>query len=235
MTRREWDQRARTRVFRISTLVSVAIVVVLIMVPEIYGVGDRPTRTVGLVGESTAQLPALLRATGDQLDMTVKTRAFADEAAGRVALSFSDNTLAPQTTPSTLGWIVFWFILGYAFYSVLYATAGSLVSRQEETQSLQLPMTGLLFVAYILAFVATESPDGAAALIGSLFPATAPTVMIVRIAHGGVPWWQIVLSVVLTLVAIYGLVQAAGRIYAGSVLRFGGRVRLREAWRGAEA
>jgi ABC-2 type transport system permease protein len=60
--------------------------------------------------------------------------------------------------------------LGYAFYSVLYATAGSLVSRQEETQSLQLPMAGLLFVAYILAFVATESPDGAAALIGSLFP-----------------------------------------------------------------
>lgn len=386
VTRREWDQRARTRAFGISTLVSVAIVAVLIMVPAIYGAGDRPTRTVGLVGESTAQLPALLRATGDQLDMTVKTRAFADEAAGRVALgsgdvsvllvdqrelvwkaeadqqlrtavtsavgvlqrqqaiaeigltpeqakqlleppelrsrslepatkeqtaradlgrigvvllfmaiafycafvltgvveekssrvvevllsrvrptellagkifgiglvglaqlavvmgaglvalTFSDNTLAPETTPSTLGWIVFWFMLGYAFYSVLYATAGSLVSRQEETQSLQLPMTGLLFVAYILAFVATESPDGAAALIGSLFPATAPMVMIVRIAHGGVPWWQIFLSVALTLAAVYGLVQGAGRIYAGSVLRFGGRVRLREAWRGgAEA
>ena len=48
-----------------------------------------------------------------------------------------------------------------------WPAAGSLVSRQEETQSLQLPMTGVLFVAYILAFVATESPDGAAALLGS--------------------------------------------------------------------
>ena len=385
VTRREWNQRARTRAFQISTIVSVAIVVVLIMVPEMYGGGDRPTRTVGLVGESSSQLPALVRASGEQLDINVKTRAFADEATGRaalgsgdasvllvdqqelvwkaeadeqlrtavrsavgvlerqqaideigltpeqaqrlqqppelrstslepatteqtsradlgrigvvllfmaiafycafvltgvveekssrvvevllsrmrptellagkifgiglvglaqlavvigaglVALSFSDNTLAPKTTPSTLGWIVFWFILGYAFYSVLYATAGSLVSRQEETQSLQLPMTGLLFVAYILAFVATESPDGAAALLGSLFPATAPMVMIVRIAHGGVPWWQIVLSVALTVAAVYGLVLAAGRIYAGGLLRFGGRVRLREAWRGAEA
>jgi ABC-2 type transport system permease protein len=154
--------------------------------------------------------------------------------AGLVALAFSENTLAPKTAPSTLAWIVFWFILGYAFYSVLYATAGSLVSRQEETQSLQLPMTGLLLVAYIFAFVASESPDGAAALIGSLFPATAPMVMIVRIAHGGVPWWQIVLAVALTLAAVYGLVQAAGRVYAGSVLRFGGRVHLREAWRGGE-
>jgi ABC-2 type transport system permease protein len=385
VTRREWDQRARTRAFQISTLVSVAIVVILIAVPEIYGGGDSPTRTVGLVGESSAQLPALLRASGDQLDMTVRTRAFADEAAGRVALgsgqlsvllvdqqqlvwkaeadeqlqavvssavgalerqsaigeidltpeqarqllqppelrstslepankeetarsdlgsigvvllflaiafycgfvltgvveekssrvvevllsrvrptellagkilgiglvglaqlavvmgaglialSFSDNTLAPETAPSTLGWIMFWFILGYAFYAVLYATAGSLVSRQEEGQSIQLPLTGLLFAAYILAFVAAESPDGAAALIGSLFPPTASMVMIARIAHGAVPWWQIALSVALTLAAIYGLVQAAGRIYAGGVLRFGGRVRLREAWRGAEA
>jgi hypothetical protein len=34
---------------------------------------------------------------------------------------------------------------------------------------------------------------------------------------------------------IYGIVQAAGRIYAGGVLRFGGRIRFKEAWRGAEA
>ena len=32
-------------------------------------------------------------------------------------------------------WIVFWFILGYAFFSVLYATMGALISRQEDAQS----------------------------------------------------------------------------------------------------
>jgi ABC-2 type transport system permease protein len=122
---------------------------------------------------------------------------------------------------------VFWFILGYGFYAVLYAAAGSLVSHQEETQSLALPMTGLLFVAYILAFVATGSPDSVAALLGSLFPPTAPMVMIVGIANGGVPWWQIALSVALMVATVYSLVQVAGRIYAGGVLRFGGRVPLR--------
>jgi hypothetical protein len=39
--------------------------------------------------------------------------------------------------------------------------------------------------------------------------------MIVRIAHGAVPWWQIVLSVGLMVATIYGIVQVAGRIYAG--------------------
>lgn len=56
-----------------------------------------------------------------------------------------------------------------------------------------------------------------------------------RDPHGAVPWWQIVLSVALMVATICGIVQVAGRIYAGGVLRFGGRVRLKEAWRGAES
>jgi ABC-2 type transport system permease protein len=59
-------------------------------------------------------------------------------------------------------------------------------------------------------------------------------VMIVRIAHGSVPLWQTVLSVALTAVTIYAMVRLAARVYAGGVLRFGGRVPLKEAWRGAE-
>jgi len=70
--------------------------------------------------------------------------------------------------------------------------------------------------------------------VGSLFPPTAPMVMIVRIAHGSVPLWQIVLSVALIGVTICGMVQLAGRIYAGAGLRFGRRLRLKEAWRGGE-
>ncbi|HET9724689.1 MAG TPA: ABC transporter permease, partial [Actinomycetota bacterium] len=291
VARREWNQRARSRAFWISTLVSVLIVVALIVAPEMYGGGAKPASTVGLAGESSPQLPALLRASGDQMGLPVKTRAFSDEAAGRaalrsddvsvllvdqldlvwkaepdeqlqavvasavrvaeqqqavaeigltpeqaqellrppelrstslepatkeqgaraglaivgvvllfmaivfyggfllvgvveekssrvvevllsrlrppellggkilgiglvglaqfvviaasalVALWLSGNTTAPETTPSTIGWVLFWFVLGYGFYSVLYATAGSLVSRQEEAQSIQFPIT----------------------------------------------------------------------------------------------
>lgn len=71
--------------------------------------------------------------------------------------------------------------------------------------------------------------------MGSFLPPTAPMVMIVRIAHGSVPWWEIVLSIALVAIAIYGMVRLAGRVYAGAVLRIGPRLRLREAWRSAEA
>ncbi|HEU4528662.1 MAG TPA: ABC transporter permease, partial [Actinomycetota bacterium] len=69
---------------------------------------------------------------------------------------------------------------------------------------------------------------------GSLFPPTAPMVMIVRIAHASVPWWQIALSIAVVVGSIYGMVVLAGRIYAGAVLRIGPRLRVREAWRGSE-
>ncbi len=155
-------------------------------------------------------------------------------ASALIALATSGNTLAPKTTPGTIGWILFWFVLGYGFYSVLFAAAGSLVSRQEEAQSMTFPITAVLLLGYFFSFGAVQSPDSAAALVGSLVPPTAPMVMTVRIANGGVAWWQIVLSVLLMLATIYGMVQLAGRIYAGAVLRIGRRVKLREAWRGGE-
>ncbi len=154
--------------------------------------------------------------------------------AGFVALALSNGSEIPQTTRGTIGWIVFWFVLGYAFYAVLYATAGSLVSRQEEAQSMTFPIAGIMLVGYFFAFASAQSPHGVGALIGSFIPITAPMVMTVRIANGGVPWWEIALSVALMLAAIYGMVRLAARIYAGAVLRIGRRVKLREAWRGGE-
>lgn len=384
VSRREWNQRIRTTSFRLSTLISILIVVAIILVPDSLGGGAGRERTVGVVGGSSPQLPAILRASGERLDLTVTTRAFADEQAGiaalrsddvsvlivdqrelvwraaiddrlravvvssvgslerasaidelgippeqarrllgppdlasrslepttrertereelamiallvlfmaiafyggfllvgvveekssrvvevllsrlrpaellagkilgiglvglaqlalvagaaLIALRFGENPSA-STTPSTIAWIVFWFVMGYGFYAVLYATAGSLVSRQEEAQSIQFPISAALIVTYLAAMEAARSPDGAVSVIASLFPPTAPMVMIARIAQGDVPWWQIVLSVSLMVVTVYGMVLLAGRIYAGAVLRFGRRLRLREAWAGGEA
>ena len=90
VARREWDQRARTAAFRISTVISILIVVAIIVVPQMYGGGAEPTRTVGLVGQSSPQLPALLRASGAQLGVTVETRGFPDETAGQTALRSDD-------------------------------------------------------------------------------------------------------------------------------------------------
>ena len=66
----------------------------------------------------------------------------------------------------------------------------------------------------------------------SLFPATAPLVMPGRIAMGATSWWEPVVAVGLTVVAIAGLVVLAGRVYTGAILHTGPTLQLRDAWRG---
>jgi ABC-2 type transport system permease protein len=149
-------------------------------------------------------------------------------------MAFS-TTPSAETAPTTILWIVLWFILGYAFYAVLYGTVGSLISRQEEAESIQFPVTAVLLVAYFLSMEAANSPDGTVALVASFVPFTAPMVMTVRIAHGGVALWETILSIALMATTIVAMVQLATRVYTGAILRIGRRVRLREAWHGAEA
>jgi hypothetical protein len=53
-----------------------------------------------------------------------------------------------------------------------------------------------------------------------------------RIAMGATAWWEPVLAVALTLAAIAGLVQLAGRVYTAAILHTGPTLKLRDAWRG---
>lgn len=43
----------------------------------------------------------------------------------------------PNAVPSTIGWVILWFVLGYAFFSVAFAATAARASRTEETQSEQ--------------------------------------------------------------------------------------------------
>ena len=90
VVRREWIQRVRSTAFRVSTVISAAIVVAIIAIPQMYGGGTKPPRVVGVVGESSPQLQAVLQAAGRQVDLTVSTRAFEDETAAREALRSGD-------------------------------------------------------------------------------------------------------------------------------------------------
>jgi ABC-2 type transport system permease protein len=57
--------------------------------------------------------------------------------------------------------------------------------------------------------------------------------MPVRIVLGAASGWEIVASLAASIVATAALIPAAGRLYAGAILRSGGRVKIREAWRAA--
>jgi ABC-2 type transport system permease protein len=124
---------------------------------------------------------------------------------------------------------VAWFVLGYAFYAAIFAAAASLVSRQEDLNTVVMPLSLVLIAALVVGIQASADPGGALARVTSYLPGLSPLVMPVRQAAGEVAVWEIGLAVVLMLVAIALIVRLGGRVYAGALLRTSGRTKLREA------
>ena len=132
---------------------------------------------------------------------------------------------APLVVVATL----IWMVLGYAFYSWVYAAAGSLAERQDQVQSLALPLSAPLIFGYIVSLLGVSS--GSASLLVKVLaylPPTAPFAMPTLVGFGEATWWQFLLSVMVTLACTVLVAMVAARVYRTAVLRTGGRVRLRE-------
>ncbi len=131
------------------------------------------------------------------------------------------------TAPLVLVSELLWLVLGYAFYCWVYAAAGSMAERQDQVQTLALPLTLPILVAYILA-ITTASTGSASTFFEVLayLPPTAPFAMPVLVGLGLVSWWQFLISVVLSLIGTAAVALLAERIYRRAVLRSGQRVRL---------
>jgi ABC-2 type transport system permease protein len=127
--------------------------------------------------------------------------------------------------------VVGWFVLGYAFYASIFAVAASLVSRQEDLGTVIMPTSLVLVAAFVVGIQASADPGGPLARITSYVPGLSPLVMPVRQAAGDVAVWEIGLAVLLMLAAIALIVRLGGRIYAGALLRTGGKIKMREALR----
>jgi ABC-2 type transport system permease protein len=87
-------------------------------------------------------------------------------------------------------------------------------------------------LSYLVSILlVTQEPDGLVANLLTFFPPSAPMVVPLRAALDAIPAWQVIVSILLMLVAIWVLFVVGGRVYSGAVLQTGARVKLREAWR----
>ena len=150
--------------------------------------------------------------------------------AGLAVAAATGVLVADVALVSTLVSVLVWYLLGFALYATVFAAAGSLVSRQEDTQSVLSPVTIFVLLGFVVGFnLLTYDPRGTAITVLSLLPPFSPLFMPARIALGAAPAGQVVLAFVLTIAFTAGVLALGGRIYANSVLRTGARVSLREA------
>ncbi len=137
----------------------------------------------------------------------------------------------PAHAIGTAALAIGWFVLGFAFYATLFAVAGALVSRMEELQNAIVPLNLVILVSFFVSIGSVQDPTSTLAVIASLVPFSSSLSMPVRITLGAVTPIQVIASLTILIGSTALLIPLAGRIYSGAVLRIGGRVKLRDAWR----
>ncbi len=154
-------------------------------------------------------------------------------AAGLVAATATGVLSLTGFATGALLWGLLWYLLGFLFYATIYGALGSLVSRQEDTQSVVGPINIVLIIGFVSGFnLLLQDPSGTATKVVSLIPLLSPILMPARIATGAATGWEIGLSLGLTVALVALLTWLGGKIYGNSVLRIGSRIKLSEALRG---
>jgi ABC-2 type transport system permease protein len=126
---------------------------------------------------------------------------------------------------------IIYFIGGYLLYSSLYAAIGAAVDNETDTQQFMFPIiVPLMLAMYVGIFTVIEDPHGTVSTVFSFIPFTSPIVMLMRIPFG-VPWWQILLSVVLLYVTFVVTVWFASKIYRVGILMYGKKPSYKELYK----
>ncbi len=95
-------------------------------------------------------------------------------AAGSVAIFSFGVFELPTRAGTAVAATLVWFVLGYAFYSVVNASLGALVSRMEDTNAIATPISMVAVASFLVALSALERPDGALAVVASFVPSAGP-------------------------------------------------------------
>lgn len=122
---------------------------------------------------------------------------------------------------------IIYFVLGYLFYSAIFAAIGSAVDNDTDTQQFTyFPLIPMMIGLYG-SFSTLQNPDGPVAFWLSMIPFTSPISMITRIPFD-IPIWELVLSISILFVSTIGMIFLASKIYRIGILIYGKKPTIKE-------
>jgi len=117
--------------------------------------------------------------------------------------------------------VLLYFLGGFLLVASFQAGLGAISTNMREGPQYAAFFTLPMVVPLWLINFFIEAPNGNVAVILSLFPITAPLAMVQRIAIAVVPWWQLVLSLVLLAFGVIATLWLASKIFRVNALLAG--------------
>ena len=135
---------------------------------------------------------------------------------------------AIQIPPNLLALAVVYFVLGYLLFAVLSIGVAAVSSSVREAQSLAAIFTTWAIAPFWILSLIMEFPYSPAWVILSIFPFSAPVMVILRLGLTGVPPWQLATSIAVLVLCIFGGLVLASKLLRTYMLMYGKRPNLGE-------
>lgn len=140
-----------------------------------------------------------------------------------------NSLLDLSTITWTLGLITFvYFILGYLAYAVLYALTGSTVSKPEDVQSANGPVSLIGVACFYLAYFTMMDPASELNAFAATFPFSSPFCMPLRLMMGLASTTDVLISLGILAVTIFVVAKIAIRIYSNAILNYGTKLSIKD-------
>jgi ABC-2 type transport system permease protein len=118
---------------------------------------------------------------------------------------------------------IIYFILGYLLFAALSVGIGAISPNAHEGQQLAMIYTLLNFVPLWFSSLLFIFPNHPIWLILTIFPATAPVTVMLRLGVSDIAVWELVVSMAVLVISIIGILLLSFRVFRIYLLMYGKR------------
>lgn len=120
---------------------------------------------------------------------------------------------------ATVGWVALFSLAGLVLWNSFFAAAAATASGDYGSARRTLVLFPMIF--YIVCFVGVDNPENTFMQVLSFFPFSAGIAMPLRIVHGVVPLWQVLVSLGVLVAGAVAMRALAGAIFRTGMLLYG--------------
>lgn len=124
--------------------------------------------------------------------------------------------------PSIAAWFIIYLIMAIMMFGAAFMAIGAACSDLKDAQGMMTPIMLIFVLPFLVWSPVLQAPDSLFSVVVSLIPIASPMLMLLRLSiQPGPPWWQVGLSLALTLATSMLFVWAAGKIFRTGILMQG--------------
>lgn len=127
--------------------------------------------------------------------------------------------------------IMIFFILGYFFYSSIFAMIGSISTSTRDSQQISAIVSFIVFIPMLLFFGIVQNPNMAFIRLLGMIPPFTPSIMIMRVLLTETPISDIIISIIILIGSVIVAAKIASKIFNIGILMYGKKPSLNEVIR----